>query len=63
MVYQVCDINSGVQVVETNNPFLVDAKDVALVIVKQDKPEHVVLRIKLLQRSAEKIVGNVGMEV
>jgi hypothetical protein len=42
---------------------IVLVKDVALVIVIPVKPERVVLRIKLLQRREETIVGNVGMEV
>jgi hypothetical protein len=61
LVYQVCHTNNEVQIASRASGVLVKA--VVLATVKQGKLERVVLRIKLLQRSVEKIVGNVGMEV
>jgi hypothetical protein len=61
LVYQACRTNNEVQIASRASGVLV--KDVALVIVIPVKPERVVLRIKLLQRREETIVGNVGMEV
>jgi hypothetical protein len=54
-------LSGEVQIASRASGVLVKA--VVLATVKQGKLERVVLRIKLLQRSVEKIVGNVGMEV
>ncbi len=63
MVYRACHTNSVVQVVETNNPFLVDAKDVALVIARQDKRGRAVKQIRLFRKNVVPTAENVGMEV
>jgi hypothetical protein len=52
-----------VQVVETNNPFLVDVKDVALVIARQDKRVRAVKQIRLFRKNVVPTAENVGMEV
>jgi hypothetical protein len=61
--YRVCRINNEELIVETNNQFIVEAKDVALVIVIPVKRERVVPRIKLFRKNVVPIAENVGMEV